>query len=34
MGRINVKGVIIGGLVAGLILNIVDYTGMGRVAVS
>jgi hypothetical protein len=24
MGRINVKGVIVGGLVAGLVLNVVD----------
>ena len=29
MGRINVKGVIIGGLVAGLILNIVDFLVWG-----
>jgi hypothetical protein len=29
MGRINVKGVIVGGLVAGLILNIVDYLVWG-----
>jgi hypothetical protein len=25
MGRINLKGVIVGGLVAGLVLNVVDY---------
>jgi hypothetical protein len=29
MGRINLKGVIIGGLVAGLILNVVDYVFWG-----
>jgi hypothetical protein len=29
MGRINVKGVIIGGLVAGLVLNVVDYLVWG-----
>jgi hypothetical protein len=29
MGRINLKGVIVGGLVAGLILNIVDYVFWG-----
>jgi hypothetical protein len=29
MGRINVKGVIVGGLVAGLVLNIVDYLVWG-----
>jgi hypothetical protein len=25
MGRINLKGVIVGGLVAGLVLNVIDY---------
>jgi hypothetical protein len=25
MGRINVKGVIVGGLVAGLVLNVIDF---------
>jgi len=25
MGKINLKGVIIGGLVAGVVLNIVDF---------
>jgi len=29
MGKINLKGVIIGGLVAGLILNVVDYIFWG-----
>jgi hypothetical protein len=29
MGRINVKGVIIGGLVAGLVLNIIDFLVWG-----
>jgi hypothetical protein len=29
MGRINVKGVIIGGLVAGLVLNVIDYLAYG-----
>ena len=29
MGRINVKGVIIGGLVAGLVLNVIDYLVYG-----
>jgi hypothetical protein len=29
MGRINLKGVIIGGLVAGLVLNVVDYLFWG-----
>jgi len=29
MGRINLKGVIVGGLVAGLILNVVDYVFWG-----
>lgn len=29
MNRINVKGVIIGGLVAGLVLNVVDYVLYG-----
>lgn len=29
MGRINLKGVIVGGLVAGLVLNIVDYVFWG-----
>ena len=29
MGRINLKGVIVGGLIAGLILNIVDYVFWG-----
>ena len=29
MGRINLKGVIIGGLVAGVVLNIVDFTLFG-----
>ena len=29
MGRINVKGVIVGGLVAGLVLNIFDYLVWG-----
>jgi len=31
MGRINVKGVIIGGLVAGVVLNIFDYVLFGVV---
>jgi uncharacterized membrane protein YcfT len=29
MGRINLKGVIVGGLVAGLVLNVVDYVFWG-----
>ena len=29
MGRINVKGVIVGGLVAGLVLNIIDFLVWG-----
>jgi hypothetical protein len=29
MGRINVKGVIVGGLVAGLVLNVIDYLVYG-----
>ena len=29
MGRINVKSVIVGGLVAGLVLNIIDYLVYG-----
>jgi uncharacterized membrane protein YcfT len=29
MGRINLKGVIVGGLVAGLVLNVVDYLFWG-----
>ena len=29
MGRINVKGVIIGGLIAGLVLNVLDYLVWG-----
>jgi hypothetical protein len=29
MGRINVKGVIVGGLVAGLVLNVIDYLVWG-----
>ena len=29
MGKINLKGVIIGGLVAGVVLNIVDYILFG-----
>src|SRR5215208_2209812 len=29
MGRINLKGVIVGGLVAGLVLNIIDYLVWG-----
>jgi hypothetical protein len=29
MGRINLKGVIIGGLVAGLVLNVIDYLVYG-----
>ena len=29
MGRINVKGVIIGGWVAGLVLNVIDYLVYG-----
>jgi hypothetical protein len=29
MGRINPKGVIVGGLVAGLVLNVVDYLVWG-----
>ena len=29
MGRINVKGVIVGGLVAGLVLNIIDFLVYG-----
>jgi hypothetical protein len=29
MGRINLKGVIVGGLVAGLVLNIVDFLFWG-----
>jgi hypothetical protein len=29
MGRINLKGVIVGGLVAGLVLNVVDYLVWG-----
>ena len=31
MGRINLKGVIVGGLVAGLVLNVVDYVMWGVV---
>lgn len=31
MGRINLKGVIVGGLVAGLVLNVVDYVFWGVV---
>jgi hypothetical protein len=31
MGRINLKGVIVGGLVAGLILNVVDYVLWGMI---
>ena len=31
MGRINLKGVIIGGLVAGVVLNIVDFVLFGVV---
>ncbi|MGH7510909.1 MAG: hypothetical protein ACREMZ_15770 [Gemmatimonadales bacterium] len=31
MGRINLKGVIVGGLVAGLVLNVVDYVMWGIV---
>ena len=29
MGRINVKGVIVGGLVAGLVLNVIDFLVWG-----
>jgi hypothetical protein len=29
MGRINVKGVIVGGLVAGLVLNVIDFLVYG-----
>jgi hypothetical protein len=29
MGRINPKGVIVGGLVAGLVLNVIDYLAWG-----
>lgn len=29
MGRINLKGVIVGGLVAGLVLNVIDYVFWG-----
>jgi hypothetical protein len=29
MGRINLKGVIVGGLVAGLVLNVIDYLVYG-----
>jgi hypothetical protein len=29
VGRINVKGVIVGGLVAGLVLNVIDYLVYG-----
>jgi hypothetical protein len=29
MGRINLKGVIVGGLVAGLVLNVIDYLVWG-----
>jgi hypothetical protein len=29
MGRINVKSVIVGGLVAGLVLNVIDYVVYG-----
>jgi hypothetical protein len=31
MGKINLKGVIIGGLVAGVVLNVVDYVLFGVV---
>jgi hypothetical protein len=29
MGRINVKGVIVGGLIAGLVLNVIDFLVYG-----
>jgi len=29
MGRINLKGVIVGGLIAGLVLNVIDYLVWG-----
>lgn len=29
MGRLNIKGVIVGGLIAGLVLNVIDYLVWG-----